>query len=690
MSFNDVSVLDIPLLDMWDDDVALAMRYQTAFRMDKDFRDEHVDYDKIACIYGRTSKDTNDEGSPHINLIRQMIHGFLGVLLPNIPSAKLIAERDIDPRLPEVERDIRSELLKENEEVNNALVESVLFSNDYRNERNKIISQSAIFGVGFGLVEPDYDLDPRNNEDARDLVERIQSGEIDEEEAQLRLEEAARINMQWVDTRNVYLEYGRRQFDANMTRCSYVEYVDSQSLDTYYDEDVTSRIGVAGSLVGSEIDDEAESDYRSPSTPIVTFWELEPITYRIGSIVVNDWFLVRVKVAGSAILEKEIYTRKGLEIKWEGSSFKTIRGAVRLPLVPFYVYEDTNHPFGYSMVLAQELHEEAYNRTVALMFAFADRQLQNGKVFYNRSALGPGDADAINHGLKNDNQVGIGLTGSEYDEDSDIRKMVQVFPNVVPQVPASLMSFSGMLLQQFQLTGSMEDTAAMARTRSGSGKRAQLAASDRPKILSIENLLRSIEQVYQAVYDNIRAMYNGSERVSTLISPGGQRRQVIFNQSITEPIPVLNQNDEPVFNPAFRSNDNVLGEVPPYPAHFVVNSTDLPMRAVADGRTSLPQNMVEKLQVLSLLLNSGAITPETFRNLGLDKSLKDIDDSSRRKAEGNQQLDDAAINEALNALGVGGNQQLGNGVPPSENIILEAQQDQSRAALANVNDNTFV
>lgn len=658
VNLHEFTMLDVPILEIWDDDVALAERYRLAFEMDKSYRDGIVDFDKIDCIYGRRSNDTNDDGIPHINVIRPMIHGFLGALLPNMPGAQLVSTKVIDPNLPDIERHIRIKLLKESEDHFNSLVQSMMFEDGYEAKRNMAVEQAAIFGVGYIFVEPDYDLDPRTSEEAREIIEMIESGEYDQEEVEAAIHNSAQVNIRWADTRDVYLEYGRRKIDRNMTRCCQVEYVDRASIREHVDEEVVEMIGSGHSLADAEVFDEI-SEATSPSIPVITFWELEPIQYKVGSVEVNDWFLVKVKMSGSGIVKKEIFTRTGGTVSAGGYSAETKRGAVRLPVNGFYVYEDTSHPYGYSIVLQQELHEEAYNRQIATMMRFADRQLEATKLIYMRSALGASDKANIEYGLQDPNTRAIEIVGNELDQDPDIRKVVTTVANTVPQIPPMMLSFTNFLLRQLQMTGAIEDTAAVARARSGSGKRTQVASSDRPKILSVDNISRGVQNVHQAVADNVRYMYANRSSDRVLVTPGGQRSSVTFNEEVEQLIPLLNQNDEPIFDSSFISKNNPLGEVPPYPATFVINDTNLPMRAVVDGSAEFSSDMFERLTQTATLQELGYIVPETGREVILSRRLRHLDDANRAEAQQQAQPTDFnQVRSQLNNAGMSGQNDL--------------------------------
>ncbi len=686
-------LLDLPILDLFDDDERLAMRQNEAYFIDKQWRDKHVDYKHIHRLHERKKKDESNTGMPHFNLMRGMINDFLGVILPNIPEIRLETARAVDPRLPEFERDLRTELLMENEEINNALVSRIMTDNHYRLHLDEALYHSAVYGSGIISRKTDYTYNPITNLDARELVRRIRSGDLDEQSETDLLRRSARITIRKLDVRQCFWEAGRAEVDEDMLRCSHVKWVDTLALVARFPEHEELIKSASATYIEPRpglAPDPRSVDAWPRNTAIVTTWDLAPVTYNLltgGEI--EDFVMVRTEVAGRAVLRKDVITREGGEFEYDTEDktvkYESVAGAIRLPFHPFYLMVADDHPYGFSMIDNQELAEDAFNRIIAITMKYADRSLENAKIGILQGKAGEGDAERLRRGLKDPNQDVIEIRGNNlYDEDEDIRKIVQPLGGVVPQPPPMLMQVGSMLLQNFQRTSSTLDRTAIARARSAAGKRTEIAASDRPLIMPIERIINAIETLWEAGYEEVQALYGDREDTET-VTTGGGAQQVLLNQEVTELLPVIGEDGLPVTNDLLVTEDNPDG-VQYYPAYFVVNSTQMPMRATSEDRAGLPIEPVTKAQLLSLWRSLNMVVDATVRRLGLPKQVRDIDDMERRKLEQQQEQLDALgrllgqgqegeegeqsqVNGALNQLGMGGKADLqtgSNGVSQQE------------------------
>lgn len=652
----DTNLVDVSPLSVWGDEENLSRRAYQAFDMDRSWRDEWKDYEHITYVYERTkhSPMQGDDDMPRFNMMRQMISDLIGVILPNIPDVMLVPTEDVDPRIPEFERDIRAEILQENVEVNNALVGKVLLDNGFRRQLHRAIHQAGVYGSGVLFRSSDYSYSPKSNHEVRKIVSLLKRGKLKRNEAEKLLRQAIRIKVEWIDTREVFWEAGRRNVVAeDVLRCSRVEWVDLNSL-VFRNKDKEDAIR-SGPWIWFDDDDRPDPDsdeqYEPKTVGLLTSWELVPINYSLPTgDVIEDYVLAKTVTAGQAVIEKEIITREGGKLKHEDGSFESRAGAVRLPFEPVYISESDDHPYGYSVVEQNELAEDAFNRIIAILMRYSDRSLQNGKVAILESATGEGDIQRIEYAMNDDDQNAIIIRGNTlHDEEPDIKKIIQPINGVVPQPPAMLMTFGNYLMSNFQRTSSTLDDVAISRARSAAGKRAQIAAGDRPLLMPIENIVHSVASIHEGVYEEIQALYGEKEQSVTVNASGGERKQVVLNQQVLEMVPKIGPDGDPVRNPEFMSEDNPFG-VEFYPAYFDINSTQIPMRAVPEGFSGLPTGVEDKARILTMWEQMQWLKPATARRLGLPRMIRDIDDAEARKAQ--QLAQQAAQLQAV--LGAGG------------------------------------
>lgn len=666
---KDGQLIDQTPLELWKDEPNLSRRQYEAFDVDRSWREEWVQYDHITYVYERTkhSPMAGDDDMPRFNMMRQMVSDLMGVILPNIPDVTLVPAEDIDPRIPEFERDIRSEILQENVETNNALVNKVLLDNSFRRQLNRTIHQAAVYGNGILFRGSDYDYSPKNNHEVRRIVALLKNGKITKEEQEKLLAKAIRIKVEWIDTRECYWEGGRRNvISEDVLRCSRVEWVDMNSLIyRYQDKEDDIRKGPwiwfgdeekGDSKTGSRWDTSSTDERREPVTVgLLTTWELVPINYDLhGGKQIQDYVLTMTVTAGQAVLEKEIITREGGDFKYDGTKFDSRSGAVRLPFEPVYISESDDHPYGYSVVEMNELPEDAFNRIIAILMRYADRSLQNGKIAILEAAAGDGDVQRIEQAMSDDDQSVILIRGNQvHDEEPNINKIIQPINGVVPQPPPMLMQFGNYLLSNFQRSSSTLDDVAIGRARSAAGKRAQIAAGDRPLLMPIENIVSAMALIYEGVYEEVQALYGEKEAAATVNASNGGRKQVMLNQELMELMPKMGQDGIPLTEEQFVTEENPNG-VEFYPAYFTINSTQIPMKAVPEGFSGLPTGVEDRARVLTMWEQMQWLTPQTARRLGLPRMIRDIDDAEQRKQ---QQL----AEQAAQLQSVLGQQQEGEG-----------------------------
>lgn len=633
------------------------------FRIDYDFREESLDglgYETAEVLFEARSTDTDEDGIPRVNLIRRAVLDYLAVTLPNIPSAQLYAHRNIPGRLPEWERDIRMEAINQTEIVMNAYIKTILKDNEYNDLVQDAVVQSAVFGVGFLLVDIDRSNDIRESMELREILAK----EVLSPEDMDRLEVLQnKIRIRHVDTRDVYLEGGKRKFDDNMHRASVIERFSTLLLREEYGDKVDHPELIAPGKFPHGVDDHVTEDrYDDTQTAVLTMWELEPVEKarmiegpdgEEVEIPFTDWNLVKVVIAGGQLVEKEITT--GLPDPESDEE----AGPLRLPLVAFYLNQSVNHPYGFSIPLMLALSEQFINSMRAIIYKSAKKAVSTQGVIVAIPNLGDGDLEELNYVLE---EGGVGHIKGNTQGPIDIRDMVMPLNyNAAPINPALMQALS-MEMQMFGNQSQAVDPDELKNARTGAAKRAQMSASDRPKALSMTLLSPSVEKIHESVYELVRIFHTKEIGVEIEV-PGGGRQFVVLNEVYRRNVMVQDS--------MYATPDNPRGFALE-PIELTLNSTGISMYAEAEGRGKLPLDMIARFQILIALQQVGAITPETVRRIGLDEEIREMDDHIRRQQEQqmmNQMLmqtmmmDDPAMQRAsANALG----QPQGLGILPGD------------------------
>jgi hypothetical protein len=611
------------------------------FKDDYDFRYESLGRDGgfeecDRLFEARSTDHDDDETVPRVNLIRRAVEDYLSVALSNIPRAKLYAQRHLPATLPEWERDLRLEILSTAESVINAYVKTIMKDNEYNDLVQLAVSQSAIFGVGYLRIAVDRSLDIAESMELRDLLAKAELSPEDMDRLEVLKN---RVDICHIDTRDVYWEAGKRRAigkgDDVAQRVSYVERVSTLTLREEYEDAVEApeliRPGKFPFEIHEELPDHRDRD--DTQTAVLTMWELEPvekarvITGPDGEeveIAYTDRLLVKVVIAGGELVEKEVYTG----IPADDEDYEA--GPLRLPIVPFYLRESVNHPYGYSIPLMLSLSEKFINAMRAIIYRSARKAVSTQGVVVAIPNLGDGDLEELEYVLE---EGGVARLKGNTQGPFDIKDVVMPLNyNAAPINPAMLQSMN-MEMDMFRRQSQQVDVEELASARSGAAKRAQVAAADRPKSISISMLAKSVEACYMAVYELIKIYHTPMIGVAVEI-PGGGREYVILNEPYRANILV--------------EDDNAASPENPYgfmlqPFEATLNSVNVPMYAEAEGRGALPLDMIARFQILIALQQAQIIEPETVRDLALDEEIKDMDDVARRRREAQQ----AAMQQAM-------------------------------------------
>ena len=139
--------------------------------------------EKAASLFEAfTSQNAEDSSIPRVNLIHKAVEDFLSVALTNIPGTIVRVDRYMG-YVPDWERPLRLHILEQARKAVDAYVKSIKGRNHYDDLIQRVVSHSAIFGVGYIYTEVDKSLDVRQDYMVRDLMNK--EDDLTEEELQL-------------------------------------------------------------------------------------------------------------------------------------------------------------------------------------------------------------------------------------------------------------------------------------------------------------------------------------------------------------------------------------------------------------------------------------------------------------------------------------------------------------------------
>lgn len=609
----------------------LVMNRLRAFEEDYKWRKKWVDFDKCTKLYEARTSHSSEKGIPRRNLIRRAVDDHHAVVVQNVPKLRMHAERYLGNTENFLEREIASLVQEMTEKTGDSYVKTILADNQFADQRDMSIKHASIYGVGHVGINLDESVDTRHSAELRALVEKPLTEWTDLDHAQYEILKK-RIEVRFVDTRDVYWQHGIRRVGPEMLRVSLVERFETESLRRIYNDP-----NIRPARLPHSVDEDPYNEGNV--TARLTTWELVPYQLtkslespdgsRITSIETTDWIMVKTVIAGGVLVEKTVYAN------YDDEGMKVEKNFIALPIKPLYTRESEQHPYGFAIPEQLELSEEFINRMYFIMYKAAKKAVSNQGIIVNMQSLGPGDLEKINAVL---DEGGVApIQGNEFQsQNPDIRTMVQPLNYTNSSLPAAMIQAVQSEEKAFQSQSDTINDDAINRARSGSAKRAQIAADDRPKTIAVNLLSRSLEDIYDHVWGMITKHHTQEVAVPVDI-PGVGRQVVNLNQKLTRVIPEFDAFGNPVFHPAFVSPDNPNGLVMK-PVEFVVNSTAVKLKARADGRSELPQDFTARFQILVALRNAGAITDELLRYLTLPEELKAMDDGFRQAIAEQQQL----------------------------------------------------
>ena len=579
--------------------------------------DGHDNLEKAASLFEAfTSQNAEDTSIPRVNLIHKAVEDFLSVALTNIPKAHVKIDRFMGA-VADWERPFRLFIIEQAREVMEAYVDSIKGRNHYDDLIQRVVTHSAVFGVGYMFVGVDKTLDVRQDYMIRDLMNK--EDELTEEEMRLLQVLTNRIDLKVIDPRDVYWRHSIRDVqDEGMIRVTIVEHMDTETLRSMYKG--TEFIGENTAAIKpgdlpfflrtNHNQYQFSTQMGDTTTPVVTMYELEHADMeRIvetdeGEEVIpfTDWIMHKVVLAGNALVEYET---------WDSAD-----GPLRLPVVPVYLRKSVNHPYGWSLPLMLEKSEEYINAIQTIIFKSARRAVSAQGVAAHIPSMGEGDVEELEHVLE---EGGVArIHGNNVQGPVDIREMIQPLNFTQSSINPALLQGLNLQMQMFGSQSQEVDAGAIGAARSGAAKRAQIAVADRPKTISINVMSEGIEGIIDNIIELIRVFHQ--EQITVFVDTAdGSRDQVTLNEPYQKTIMIA--------DPQFETFDNPLG-IELFDFDATLNSTLINMWAVSDGRSELPLDIVSRYQLGIALVQAGAIQPETLRELVLasNDEIKAFDD----------------------------------------------------------------
>ncbi len=627
-----ISIPDTRLSEM--DDATLVMRQLAALKEDKDWRELHTRFEISRWLYERRTSDQNStsstRGIPTRNLIRRAVDDRHALALTNIPKTKLKATLDIDQTETFVQRFVAVSAGQQAEITLNAHVENIITDNRFDDLRTSALKHSAIYGVGYIKVDIDQTADTRYSAQLRALM-RKPLWEWTEKDANAYAFLSNRIGIEHVNAPDVYWQHGIRAVDKSMMRVSIVERAEVNMLRRLYDNPEI-RTG----QFPWDLDEDPHND--GTIAAVLTTWELEPVTVikslettegeMLGEVEANEWVMVKTVIAGGQLVEKVITAN------FEDEENGIEEGSIQLPIIPYYLQKSEEHPYGYSIPEQMEVSEEFINRMYLIMYKTARKAASNGGLIINASLLGEGDFEKIQTML--DQGGAAAIRGSQrQSQNPDLSKVVVPVNPHNAQLPVSVVEAVRNEEAAFREASGTVNLAAISRARSGSGKRAEVVAADRPKTAQVGYMATSEELVWEAVYNLVQIYHRDHVNVPVDI-PGEGRKMVPLNMEVSRIVPVLDDTGAPVFNEAF-ANEEVAGPffnpmgVAMQEVSFIINDVTLNMKAISDGRSELPHDPVQRLQIVSAMHQLAPLEIETLQELLLPRDIRAINEAHKQK-----------------------------------------------------------
>lgn len=594
-------------------DEKLADNRLEVLKKDLQWREEHTDMQKCARLYhGNQGAEEQDE-IPRVNKIQTAVDEQVSVAKQNVPKVEMTAAREVARFTNPMKQAIMQEVVNDSEQTVNALLREILLRNKFDKKYEKALRQAGIYGVGYIKTDIDRAMDTRKHPELRRLLEKDMS-EWNERDAKLYRVLSQRIVVEQPDSRDVVFEHGHRDWDKDILRVSEIERASTRALRVKYQNE-NIRPGKFPHYVRE--DPESDGDI----TAVITTWELEPVYVektvdRAGQSVTSQftsWQMVKTKIAGGELVEKDI-----------SDPFES---RARLPIIPVYLRESENHPYGEPLPLKMEESENFINLMRVILYRSAKNAASSQAAVVDTSKITSQDKKRLERAF---DQGGIAaLEGIP--QGKTLEQIVQPL-NMNSSLSSAPIEAMQNEERTFQEDSHSLDMKALNRAESGAAKRAQIKASDRSKKAIFSNVTRAKISVYDNVYEIMQLVYGDEELPAIARSPDGTRQEATLNQQVQDQVPKVTNQGELLTSPSRRGSNNKLGVVTES-FSYNINNVRLPMVAETKWDNSLPGNPINRFNQLLMYLQTGLITREYFRELQLSDKMLAEDNAKRKEAK---------------------------------------------------------
>ena len=597
------------------DGQALVQNRLGLVKRDFQWRRDKTEMKECERLYkGEGISDTLDEDGqiPRVNKIERAVDDYVSVAYQNVPKVEMVASKEVAYIENPLKQAVVVEAIEDSEKAINAHIREIMHDNEWIAERGRSIKQSGVYGVGYMKIDIDDRMDTRASSQVMRLLQK-DLAEWTPQDHELYDVLSKRIDISWVDARDVAMEYGRKRYD-DVLRISVLERADTEALRVQY-QNPDIKPGNFPWYI------EEDPAGNGTITGVLTTYELEPvyITKQVeqgGQVVERQfsaWQRVKTVIAGGQLVEKEVSD--------------PTRGPVELPIVPVYMNEAETHPYGDAIPLKLKYSEMFLNLMRVIIYKSAKNAAATTGVLIDAKQLTENDRARVQRVL---NEGGLGAIEGNQKGPTNLKDIVVPVgqtQTALSRAPIEAMQNEERVFQEASQALNME---AVDRSDSGAAARAKIMASDRGKGLSIHNLQRSIKTIYERVYELIR-VHHTAENVPVMVrGSDGSRRQALMNQPVQDAVPAMTRDGQLKTDPRLKSQRNPLGLVEET-VEYRLNSTSLNMKPRVQGRGDLPTDPVQRFNVLMMWLQAGLIETDTFRELQLSDWIKALDNKNRTR-----------------------------------------------------------
>lgn len=611
-------------------------------------------FEESSYLYYKQAEGRDrDTQAPTVAFVRSATDDLIAYALNSVPSCTITAlPRQLDgPWTPDILAFYEKEAAETTKRIT-ALVEGDLDRSQYNDLRSQIIKDAGIFGVGYYFFDDEEVLDEIDPDVARLLSDPVANARSKSRRRLLDVLKG-RNRIKRIDPRHVYWQAGVASALSNnagqmMNRVSVCQPKLTDELRAAYPEHGEIKPSTShrrGSGRGTNSSDGLK--YKpggGQTTEVVTTWEvvIESKTVTAEVPVVNAMGMIEVHrteyVERRRTMVKTVTAGGVLLHVW---SWTEDEKTTLLPLVPCYLLENVNHPYGYSLPMKLKPAEDFINKVRLLIYEQAIRTFSNQAVAVLASRLGASDDPEQMEGKMREGGLVI-IEGNEDEDgqgaDADVRRIFMPLASMTAGVAPALIDLLRLEMENFKMSVSMIDQEAMARARTGFAKQQEQQAADRTKSIMLSNQSQAAEGLYERTA-------SGWRRVTDMVAVPTKTGYVIINEPTTEKVRRF-QNGQPVRFMQLVTPENPEGNVWD-DVEGLVGDTRAVFSALSDARSWLPNDPAMRFEMLMALAQANEqgealIVNKTLRDNVLPEQIREEDDRNREAIEKAQQATMAA------------------------------------------------